>query len=67
MAEDRKFRVKMRIKDDREGVIQYKSAERAYDSPLAKAVRQERTKARIAKFNQTHPDYKPPNHGKRKK
>jgi len=49
-----KFRVKIKIKDDRKSKIQQKSAERAYDSPFAKARRKQT-------------DYKPPKHGKRQK
>ena len=57
--EERKFRPRIRIKDSRKTKIQYKSAKKAYDSPLAKAVRDQKRKK--------HADYKPPIHGSNKK
>lgn len=55
-----KFRVKVKVKDDRKSNIQHKSVERAYDSPFAKARREQRKQRAQA-------DYKPPKHGKRQK
>ena len=51
--EERKFKPRIKIVDDRKSQIQKKSATHAYDSPLAKAVRK-------------HRDYKPPIKGKKK-
>jgi len=64
---ERTFKPKIKIVDDREGHIRYKSSEQSYSSPLSRAIAKERNKARIKKFNATHPDYKPPSSAKRKK
>ena len=53
---ERKFSPRIKVTDDRKSNIQRKSATSAYDSPLARAVR-----------NKRRADYKPPIHGKRKK
>jgi len=66
---ERKFRPKVRMKDDRkvEKIQKAIPGVRVYSSPLSRAVAREKQKARIKKFNSSHKDYKPPNHGKRKK
>ena len=59
MVTERKFRPKIKIKDDRK-VKDIRPAipgVRAYSSKLSRAVAKQKA----------HPDYKPPNHGKRKK
>jgi len=63
---EREFKVKIKIQDDRNRRTQRASSEVSTDSPLARAIRKEREKARTKKIQKKYPDYKPPDHGKRK-
>ena len=61
--EDRTFRPKIKIK----GARAYQARKAAKRFGLAKVLSDQREAANTAKVRKTHPDYKPPNHGKRKK
>jgi len=54
---ERKFGVKLKIRDDRKSNIQRANKYQSTDSPLARAVRGAKPRA----------DYKPPIHGRKKK
>jgi len=58
-VKERRFKVRVKVKDTRKSTIQQKSITHAYDSPLARAVRNKK-RNKLA-------DYRPPTHGKRKK
>jgi hypothetical protein len=66
---ERKFKVKIKMTDDRkvEKIQHAIPGVRAYSSPISRAVAREKEKARIKKFNATHPDYKPPSSRKKQK
>ena len=55
---ERRFKVKIKVKDTRKSNIQYKSATHGYDSSIARAVRNKK-RGKPA-------DYRPPVHGKNK-
>ena len=76
---ERKFKVKIRVKDDRpvKNIQKAIPGVRAYSSNLSRTLAKQRReasdKASKAAFKKAHPnkthytDYKPPIHGKRKK
>ena len=58
---ERTFRPKIKMN----GALRVKTFNAGNKSAFTQAVMKEKQKARIKKFNKTHPDYKPPIHGKK--
>ena len=61
--EERKFRVKIKMK----GARSYQARRAAKKHGIAKILSDQREEANTAKVREKYPDYKPPNHGRRKK